>query len=68
MNVLFSNRGGYGTEIFMGTEVSRTSYDSDTPRRNQYDFVYRRNISASCLGESKHGDFTLKPSVENVLK
>ena len=51
LNNLFSNSGGYGTEVLMGTEVSRTPYDCNTSRRNQYNFIYRGNLSTGRLGK-----------------
>ena len=49
--VFFSNSRGYGTEVLMGIEVGCTPYDCHTSRRNEYDLVYRGDISTGRLGE-----------------
>ena len=51
MNGLFSNSRGYGTEVLMGIEVGCTPYDRHTSRRNEYNLVYRGDISTCRLGE-----------------
>ena len=51
LNNLFSNSGGYGTEVLMGTKISRTPYDCNTSRRNQYNFIYRWNLPTGRLGK-----------------
>ena len=51
LNNLFSNSGGYGTEVLLGTEVGRTPHDCNTSRRNQYNFIYRGNLPKGRLGK-----------------
>ena len=35
----------------MGTKISRTPYDCNTSRRNQYNFIYRGNLPTGRLGK-----------------